>query len=257
MEKELTYCSECGKPLMRNKKLIEQGKKFFCNITCQSKYKNKKVIVTCDLEGCNNVFELPFKRAKKDEKHYCCKEHRDLAHRKTNEYVIHEDYAEIIVNSPKYGKIKTKIDLEDVDLCKQYCWMAIQTGGTSDFYFIARDRQNPKKYIRLHRLIMNCPDDKIVDHINTYDHLDNRKSNLRNCTALENAQNIKIPKKNKTGYKNVYYDKIKKKFQAYLTRNKKCKHLGYFNTAEEANEVVQKEIEKYEKQKLENEKSND
>lgn len=205
----------------------------------------------CALEGCNNEFDRNIKPSNKGQKQYCCGEHRDLAHRKANEYIIYNSYAEIVIDSPKYGIVKPKIDLDDVELCRQYCWMAIQTGGRNDFYFIARGRKNPKRYIRLHRLIMNCPEDKVVDHINTYDHLDNRKSNLRICTALENAQNIKIPLKNKSGYKNVFYDERKRKFQAFLTRDKKFKHLGYYLTAEEANEVVQKAIREYEENKKE------
>ena len=58
-----------------------------------------------------------------------------------------------------------------------------------------------------------------------------------------------FPLKNKTGYKNVFWDKRKRKFQAYLTRDKKLKHLGYYLTAEEANEVVQKAIKEYENSK--------
>lgn len=201
----------------------------------------------CALEGCNNEFDRKIRPSDKERKRYCCKEHQNLAHRKTNEYIIHEDYAEIVIDSPKYGIIKTKIDLEDVELCKQHRWMAVKTGNTGDFYFEARGRENPKKYVRLHRLIMNCPDDKVIDHINTYDHLDNRKSNLRICTPLENAQNIKIPTTNKSGYKNVFWDERKQKFQAYLTRDKVLKHIGYYLTAEEANEAVQMEIQRYER----------
>lgn len=46
-----------------------------------------------------------------------------------------------------------------------------------------------KKYVRIHRVIMDCPEGLVVDHIsgNT---LDNRKSNLRICTHKENRKNI-------------------------------------------------------------------
>lgn len=203
----------------------------------------------CALDGCNNEFDKNIRPSDKKQEHFCCKEHQNLAHRKKNEYIIYNDYAEIVIDSPKYGIVKTQIDLDDVEMCKQYCWMAIQTGHRGDFYFIARDRKNPKVYIRLHRLIMNCPSDKVIDHINTYDHNDNRKSNLRICTIAENNQNIKIPLKNKSGYKNVFWDKRKRKFQAFLTRNKKTKHIAYFNTAEEANKAVQEEIKRYEESK--------
>lgn len=40
----------------------------------------------------------------------------------------------------------------------------------------------------LHRYIMNCPEEKIIDHIN-HNTLDNRKSNLRICNNYENGFN--------------------------------------------------------------------
>lgn len=42
--------------------------------------------------------------------------------KKTNEYILYDDYAEIVLISPKYGTFKTQIDLEDVERCKQYYW---------------------------------------------------------------------------------------------------------------------------------------
>ena len=127
----------------------------------------------CALEGCNNEFDKNVRPSDKERKHFCCKEHQNLAHRKTNDYIIYKDYAEIVIDSLKYGIVKTKIDLDDVELCKRYCWMAIKTREDDNFYFISRDRENPKRYIRLHRLIMNCPDNMVIDHIDTYNHLDN------------------------------------------------------------------------------------
>jgi hypothetical protein len=41
------------------------------------------------------------------------------------------------------------------------------------------------KTVRLHRLIMKCPDDMTVDHLNG-DHWDNRRDNLEVVTSLEN-----------------------------------------------------------------------
>ena len=41
--------------------------------------------------------------------------------------------------------------------------------------------------VPMHRQILNCPDDMVVDHING-DKLDNRKENLRICTSSENVK---------------------------------------------------------------------
>jgi hypothetical protein len=41
-----------------------------------------------------------------------------------NRYEIYDDYAEIVIDSPKYGIFKAKIDLEDLERCRQYRWGA-------------------------------------------------------------------------------------------------------------------------------------
>lgn len=76
--------------------------------------------------------------------------------------------------------------------------------------------------IRLHRLIMNCPEGMVIDHLNG-NKLDCRKSNLRICTQKENAQNVH----NAKGYT---YDKEKGR---WLVRYRN-KFYGRYDTEEEA-----------------------
>lgn len=61
-------------------------------------------------------------------------------------------------------------------------------------------------FVKLHRFLMNAPNDKVVDHING-DTLDNRKSNLRVTDHFENMQNLneKPSRNNKSGELNVAY----------------------------------------------------
>ncbi len=57
-------------------------------------------------------------------------------------------------------------------------------------------------HLLMHRLIMKCRPDDIIDHIDG-NGLNNQKSNLRLCTMQQNAQNRKRRNTNKTGYKGV------------------------------------------------------
>lgn len=88
-----------------------------------------------------------------------------------------------------------------------------------------------RKPIYLHRFIMSCPKNKVVDHING-DVLDNRKCNLRICTKKQNLQNRQLQKNNKSGFRGVY--KNKKSWRAFVSLNGVTKHLGSFKTKKEA-----------------------
>ena len=107
-------------------------------------------------------------------------------------------------------------DLEDYNKIKNYCWWENDNG-----YVIS---QKYKKNIRLHRVIMNPPKNKQVDHI-YHNRMDNRKINLRIVSNQENSCNKKV--------KGVYYDKTKKKWAACLTFNKD-KHFKRFNNIDDA-----------------------
>ena len=74
-----------------------------------------------------------------------------------------------------------------------------------------------------------------IDHIDG-DKLNNRKSNLRHCDLSTNNINNKMYYTNKSGHKGVHFDTTLKtpKWMAWICINKKRKHLGYYNTYEEA-----------------------
>jgi hypothetical protein len=66
----------------------------------------------------------------------------------------------------------------------------------------------------------------------------NRICNLRLATTQENAQNISNPRiNNKSGFRGVSWYKSTNKWLAHITINRKVKHLGYFDTPEEAHEA--------------------
>lgn len=92
---------------------------------------------------------------------------------------------------------------------------------------------------------MNCPEDKIIDHINTHDHLDNRKCNLRRTDYSTNAINIKLKSNNTSGYRNISYDKSKDKWIVKIQKYKKILLSEYANTLEQAIIIRDNFIEKH------------
>ena len=127
------------------------------------------------------------------------------------------------------------VDICDYDIAAASSWSA--------------DRKNyvhgkfDGKLKKLHRVIMNAPDDKLVDHINGDRH-DNRRCNLRFATAAQNSRNTKRWGSSGSGHKGVY----KTKFGTYvvqMTVNSRLKYFGSFQTIEEAIEVRNAAYRKY------------
>ena len=99
------------------------------------------------------------------------------------------------------------------------------------------------KYFLIHRLVsiafLENPDEKPkVDHIDE-NKTNNNVKNLRWSTPKENKYNQGKNKNNKSGYKGVCFDKQLNKYKAYININDKSKHLGYYETAEEASKAYE------------------
>lgn len=122
------------------------------------------------------------------------------------------------------------IDDDDFEKIKYYSWYASYNTKLRGYYAMT---QIKNKTIYMHRLIMGFPDNLDIDHINK-NTLDNRKENLRICTRSQNQCNRPKASHNKSGYKGVWYDKPRQKWHAEIQFNNKKKHLGRFETAEEA-----------------------
>jgi len=142
---------------------------------------------------------------------------------------------EIKIYSKTHGEKKVLVDEEDYELIKNYNWYIAKTSG-SKFYVKAHSHveKNKRIFVHMHRLIMNSPECKSVDHING-DTLDNRKNNLRVCEHMENMRNQGKRKNGKTSkYKGVNFHKNMNKFCASIRQNYKLYHLGYFKNEIEA-----------------------
>lgn len=122
------------------------------------------------------------------------------------------------------GKVAL-VDNEDFEWLNQWRWYYQHRG------YAQRTVGNNK--VIMHRAILNPPLDMEVDHIN-HNQLDNRRINLRIVSPSQNSQNRRIGIKNTSGYKGVCSFKQGNKWRASITIKAKVKHLGLFNSKEEA-----------------------
>jgi len=155
-----------------------------------------------------------------------------------NEYIIYEDYAEIILyNSNNEEKSRCIIDLDDVERCKPYKWTLRNDG------YVSAKINN--KGVKLHRFIVNTPKGLHTDHENR-NRLDYRKNNLKICTQEENNKNKGIYNTNKSGYTGVKRaNTISERYSAEIKIKGKTIHLGRFHTYEEAVKARQNAEIKY------------
>lgn len=124
------------------------------------------------------------------------------------------------------------IDSEDIPRISEHNWCSITK--TKCFYG-GRSIHGKGKCatIHLHRVILGTSDEKFTDHING-NTLDNRKSNLREASHLENMWNCRKNIKNISGYKGVCWDKETAKWHSRCMKDGKMKHLGYFRSKADA-----------------------
>lgn len=101
---------------------------------------------------------------------------------------------------------------------------------------IVLSKDSKKKYIKFHRFLywMYHP---LTDFTLSVDHEDNNKSNnnisnLRLATRSEQGENRNKQLNTSSKYFNVYEDRGK--WRAYVTINKKLKHIGLYSSEREA-----------------------
>lgn len=115
-------------------------------------------------------------------------------------------------------------DREDEDLIKAHTW-SLARGHVRTIV--------DGKTVYFHRMILKCPDDVQIDHINR-DKTDNRRCNLRFATHAENQRNRQAHKDNACGYKGVCMNKRTGKYFAYINYEKQRTYLGSFDNKQDA-----------------------
>tara|TARA_Y100000592_G_C5298606_1_gene234368 strand:- start:146 stop:604 length:459 start_codon:yes stop_codon:yes gene_type:complete len=130
------------------------------------------------------------------------------------------------------------VDKEDVDLLQDSVWHL-----DKDNYVVRSKRNAPKGFhYRLHRLILDAPPGKLVDHIDG-NPLNNRRSNLRITDKKINSYNRKkLNINNTSGYRGVR--KIGNRYYAYIKEDGRQRGLGGYATAKEASVVYEQELAK-------------
>lgn len=135
------------------------------------------------------------------------------------------------------------VDDCDFEILNQWKWNICPKG-----YAIRTDRTNGKVTVYMHKEVAKCAgwqtEGLQVDHIDG-DKLDNRRDNLRLATNQQNQANVSRQSNNTTGFKGVHFHKLHGKYMARIGVSYKRINLGYFDTAEEANEAYQQAAIKY------------
>lgn len=155
-----------------------------------------------------------------------------------NNYIEIDDKTLGIEVFSKGEKFICLIDKEDYPRVKHFRWTlsGVTKKNRTRYLRTHPHRVGPSEgwVLILHHLILSFPEGKQIDHINR-NGLDNRKSNLREATHLENARNKVYERKANSGFLGVVPNKSKKRpWKVYISHFKQSIYLGSYETKEEA-----------------------
>ena len=137
----------------------------------------------------------------------------------------------------------TLVDDSDFGWLNQWKWCCDSKGYASRSEKISETGRKKRKFISMAREIMKTPNGIFIDHKN-HDKLDNRKINLRNCSASDNMRNRVVAKNCKSGYKGVWWNNKRQRWVAYIKHSGRSWILKHCKTKEEAAEVYNREAKK-------------
>lgn len=190
------------------------------------KYTGSRCRIKCICHKCHNVFE----RRQDAVIQYGCNACR--SHNK----ILSDDgvFLEVDVSSDTHPRAIMNISKDD--------WIFIKKSGVGKIHAVMQGDGNSiyaqgkieGKTVYVHRLIFK--EFKMIDHISG-NGLDNRRSNLRQCTYAQNNMNAKVRSHNKLGVKGVSIDNRTGRFYANIRANGKCVFLGAFDTTSEAKQA--------------------
>ena len=149
------------------------------------------------------------------------KEVASLTHKKYNEVTLNlqDEYGEYGIGYCHNTGTEFYFDMDDYDKIKQYCWSEhVDYHG----YHRLQARINNKTVNMSHLLGYREYDHKDRNPLN------NRKYNLRKATCSQNNINQSMSSNNTSGFIGVSWNNSKKKWEAYVSVNKKYFYLGSY-----------------------------
>lgn len=118
----------------------------------------------------------------------------------------------------------TYVDAADYEWLSQWNWH-LDSGYAA--------RYDNRKAVFMHRMIMQPPPGKVVDHIDG-NRANNCRFNLRVCTRAQNSRNKRKQSGSYSVFKGVFYRKDTRQWFAKCRYQGKAPRLGYFDDEREA-----------------------
>lgn len=134
----------------------------------------------------------------------------------------------------------------------QWKWHVSWDAGTRSYYAARsttlQERLEGKGVtVSMHRAIMGLDrgDPREVDHVESGDTLDNRRSNLRIASRTQNMRNRRANRRTKANLKGVSWHSRDLIWCAAIRVNKKLVHIGNFHDKQVAHAAYQEAAKKY------------
>ena len=132
------------------------------------------------------------------------------------------------------------VDDADFEWLNQWKWHVTPRGYARR----AVPREGGQRWVLMHRQILDAPPHLWSDHING-NRLDNRRSNLRLVTPLQNGRNKVVARSNRMASRFKGVAKRHNKWTAAIYPHGKRIHLGYFFTEEDAAHAYDRAARQY------------